>query len=209
MKVINGISSGLRQSFQIRVLMLIGLMMPLTFVFGQQQPYKFNSGQVEVSGYTNNYNWKLRTDSVECKADISVVNKQLKAIHALHFTVPVKNLSSPNAYMDRIAHRALRVDPYDKIIFTHLKAEISPMEDDAQYQIKANGNLTIGGVTQLVRMDLVATLINDGTIVFTGTQNLKLSHFQVIPKKSLMGTLKTNDEVKINYIIGIKPIKYQ
>lgn len=207
MKVTSGISSGLRKPFQIRFFMLIGLMMPLTFVFGQQQHYNFNSGQVEVSGYTNNYNWKLRTDSIECKADISVVNKQLKAIQALHFTVPVKNLSSPNAYMDRIAHRALRVDPFDKIIFNHLKSEISPMEDNAQYQIKANGNLTIGGVTQFIRMDLVATLINDGTIVFTGTQNLKLSHFQVTPKKSLMGTLKTKDEVMVNYIIGVKPIK--
>lgn len=185
--------------------MLVCLMMPLTFVFGQQQHYKFHSGEVEVSGYTNNYNWKLKTDSVECDAEITIVKKQLIAVNALHFTVPVKNLSSPNAYMARIAHKSLKVYPFDKITFHYLKSEIIPMEDNAQYQIKANGNLTIGGVTQAVRMDLVATLINDGTIVFTGTQNLKLSTYQVTPKKRLMGTLKTSDQVTVNYIIGVRP----
>ena len=205
MEMISGILFGLKYSIQIKILMLVCLMMPLTFVFGQQRHYEFHSGQVEVSGYTNNYNWKLKTDSVECDAELSVINKQLNAINSLHFTVPVKNLSSPNAYMDRIAHKSLKVYPFDKITFHHLKSEISPMEDNAQFQIKANGNLTIGGVTQVVRMDLVATLMNDGTIVFTGTQNLKLSTYQVRPKRRLMGTLKTNDQVTVNYIVGVRP----
>ncbi|WP_276360725.1 YceI family protein [Daejeonella sp. H1SJ63] len=205
MKIVKGILFRLSFTAQMRVLMFICLMMPLTLVFGQQQHYVYQSGQVEVSGYTNNYNWKLKTDSIECKSNITLIKRQLKVINSLHFTVAVKNLSSPNTYMDRIAHKSLKVYPFDKIIFQHLKSEITPMEDNAQYQVKANGNLTIGGVTQLVKMDLVATLINDGTIVFTGSQNLKLSTYQVTPKRTLMGTLKTNDEVTVNFIIGLRP----
>lgn len=176
------------------------------FAFGQQQTYVYHSGEIEVSGYTNNYNWKMKTDSVDCKALITLQNRQMKAINSLSFTVPVKKLSSPNTYMDRIAHRTLKSYPFDKIFFKYVKSEILPWDDKDQYLVKASGNLTIAGVTQAIKMDLIATVIKDGTITFAGTHKLKLSTYQVVPKKSLMGTLNTSDDVTVNFVIGVKPL---
>jgi len=175
-------------------------------VLGQQQTYVYHSGEIEVSGYTNNYNWKMKTDSVECKALITLQNRQLKAINNLYFTVPVQKLSSPNTYMDRIAHRTLKSYPFDKIYFKYVKSEIQPWDDKDQYLVKATGNLTIAGVTQAIKMDLIATVIKDGTINFAGTHKLKLSTYQVVPKKTLMGTLNTSDDVTVNFVIGVKPL---
>ncbi|HEY1060670.1 MAG TPA: YceI family protein [Daejeonella sp.] len=176
------------------------------FVFGQQQTFVYHSGEIEVSGYTNNYNWKMKTDSVVCKALITLHNRQLKAIDNLNFTVPVQKLSSPNTYMDRIAHRTLKSYPFDKIYFKYVKSEIQPWDDKDQYLVKATGNLTIAGVTQSIKMDLIATVIKDGTITFSGTHKLKLSTYQVVPKKTLMGTLNTSDDVTVNFVIGVKPL---
>ena len=176
------------------------------FVFGQQQTFVYHSGEIEVSGYTNNYNWKMKTDSVECKALMTLQNRQLKAINNLNFTVPVQKLSSPNTYMDRIAHRTLKSYPFDKIYFKYVKSEIQPWDDKDQYLVKATGNLTIAGVTQAIKMDLIATVIKDGTITFSGTHKLKLSTYQVVPKKTLMGTLNTSDDVTVNFVIGVKPL---
>lgn len=176
------------------------------FLFGQQQTFVYHSGEIEVSGYTNNYNWKMKTDSVECKSLITLQNRQLKAINNLSFTVPVQKLSSPNTYMDRIAHRTLKSYPFDKIYFKYVKSEIQPWDDKDQYLVKATGNLTIAGVTQAIKMDLIATVIKDGTINFAGTHKLKLSTYQVVPKKTLMGTLNTSDDVTVNFVIGVKPL---
>jgi polyisoprenoid-binding protein YceI len=176
------------------------------FLFGQQQTFVYHSGEIEVSGFTNNYNWKMKTDSVECKALITLQNRQLKAINSLSFTVPVQKLSSPNTYMDRIAHRTLKSYPFDKIYFKYVKSEIQPWDDKDQYLVKATGNLTIAGVTQAIKMDLIATVIKDGTINFAGTHKLKLSTYQVVPKKTLMGTLNTSDDVTVNFVIGVKPL---
>ena len=176
------------------------------FTLGQQQVYKYYSGAIEVSGFTNNYNWKMKTDSVDCKAQLTLINRQLKAINSLSLTVPVNKLSSPNTYMDRIAHKTLKSYPFDKIYFHYVKSEILPWDDKDQYLIKASGNLTIAGVTQAVKMDLIATVINDGTITFAGTHKLKLSTFQVTPKRSLMGTLNTSDDVTVNFVVGVKPL---
>ena len=143
-------------------------------VLGQQQTYVYHSGEIEVSGYTNNYNWKMKTDSVDCKALITLQNRQLKAINNLYFTVPVQKLSSPNTYMDRIAHRTLKSYPFDKIYFKYVKSEIQPWDDKDQYLVKATGNLTIAGVTQAIKMDLIATVIKDGTINFAGTETQHL-----------------------------------
>jgi polyisoprenoid-binding protein YceI len=148
----------------------------------------------------------MKTDSVECKALITLQNKQLKAINNLSFTVPVQKLSSPNTYMDRIAHRTLKSYPFDKIYFKYVKSEVQPWQDKDQYLVKASGNLTIAGVTQSIKMDLIATVIKDGTITFSGTHKLKLSTYQVVPKKSLMGTLNTSDDVTVTFIAGVKPL---
>lgn len=188
------------------LLILLFFAAPSMLLFGQQQDYIYHSGEIEVSGYTNNYNWKMKTDSVECKAQITLINRTLKAINELSFSVPVKNLSSPNTYMDRIAHRTLKSYPFDKIYFKYVKSEISPWDDKDQYLIKAIGNLTIAGITQAISMDLIATVINDGVITFAGSHQLKLSTYQVVPKKAFMGTLRTSDEVLINFVIGVKPL---
>jgi len=185
--------------------LIILLLVSVEFTFGQQQVYRFNSGVIEVSGFTNNYNWKMKTDSVDCRAQLTMVNRQLKAINSLTLIVPVNKLTSPNTYMDRIAHRTLKSYPFDKIYFHYVKSELIPWDDKDQYLIKAVGNLTIAGVTQAIKMDLIATLINDGTITFAGNHKLKLSTFQVTPKKSLMGSLKTSDDVTVNFIVGVKP----
>ena len=198
---INFSKNGLRRLF-LSFLFLFSTL----FVFGQQQTYVYHSGEIEVSGYTNNYNWKMKTDSVECKALITLQNRQLKAINNLSFTVPVKKLSSPNTYMDRIAHRTLKSYPFDKIYFKYVKSEIHPWDDKDQYLVKATGNLTIAGVTQAIKMDLIATVIKDGTITFAGTHKLKLSTYEVVPKKTLMGTLNTSDDVTVNFVIGVKPL---
>lgn len=196
----------LNQYVLVRILLSFLFLAPSVLLFGQQQAYIYHSGEIEVSGYTNNYNWKMKTDSVECKAQITLVNRSLKAINGLSFSVPVNNLSSPNTYMDRIAHRTLKSYPFDKIYFKYVKSEILPWDDKDQYLVKAIGNLTIAGITQAISMDLIATVVNDGIITFAGTHQLKLSTFQVVPKKALMGTLRTSDEVLVNFVIGLKPL---
>lgn len=194
-------------AFKLRSIVLFMLIFSFAeLVFGQQQVYTYHTGMIEVSGFTNNYNWKMKTDSADCRAQLTMINRQLKAINSLSLTVPVKKLSSPNTYMDRIAHKTLKSYPFDKIYFHYVKSEILPWDDKDQYLIKASGNLTVAGVTQVIKMDLIATVINDGTITFAGTHKLKLSTYQVTPKKSLMGTLKTSDEVTVNFVVGVKPI---
>ena len=177
--------------------------MPAILVHGQQQTYVFHTGEIEVSGITNNHNWKMKTDSVDFRAQVMLLNRQLKTINSLSFAVPVKKLTSPNTYMDRIAHKTLKAYPFDKIYFKYIRAEISPWDDKDQYMVKATGNLTIAGITQAITMNLISTVINDGTLTFSGSHKLKLSTYQVTPKKTLMGSLKTSDDVTINFIIGV------
>lgn len=194
------------RSLFIRTCLILLFLVPSVLLFGQQQTYIYHSGEIEVSGYTNNYNWKMKTDSAECKAQITLINRTLKVINGLSFSVPVKNLTSPNTYMDRIAHRTLKSYPFEKIYFKYVKSEILPWDDKDQYLVKAIGNLTIAGITQAISMDLIATVISDGIITFAGSHQLKLSTFQVVPKKSLMGTLRTSDDVLVNFVIGLKPL---
>ena len=190
----------------IRVFLSFSFLIISGFLFGQQQAYVYHSGEIEVSGYTNNYNWKMRTDSVECRAQITLIDRTLKAINGLSFSVPVKNLSSPNTYMDRIAHRTLKSYPFEKIYFKYVNSDILPWDDKDQYLVKATGNLTIAGITRAISMDLIATVINDGIITFAGNHQLKLSTYEVVPKKALMGTLRTSDDVLVNFVIGLRPL---
>lgn len=188
------------------IFVLALLILPALFVYGQQQTYVFHSGEIEVSGFTNNYNWKMKTDSVECRAQLTLINRQLKSINSLTFAVPVNKLTSPNTRMDRIAHKTLKSYPFDKIYFKYVRAEITGWDDKDQYMVKATGNLSIAGVTQAITMNLIATVINNGVITFSGTHDLKLSTYNVTPKKALMGGMVTRDDVRVSFIIGVKPL---
>jgi polyisoprenoid-binding protein YceI len=67
----------------------------------------------------------------------------------------------------------------------------------------AKGNLTIAGNQKSISFPVTATVTANG-IVFKGTTSFKMTSFGVTPPKALLGTIKTGDEITIEFNASFK-----
>ena len=66
------------------------------------------------------------------------------------------------------------------------------------------GDLTIAGITKIISFNLVYDQPNRGDIIFTGSKDLKMTDFQITPPVVLMGSIKTGDEITIEFQVSFK-----
>jgi polyisoprenoid-binding protein YceI len=99
--------------------------------------------------------------------------------------------------MDKNMNKTLKTEQHPKITFVLEKVKsITPKGNS--YEIKADGKLTIAGTTKTISMT-VSGQPKGNDIVFKGSQQVKMTDYNVEPPVMMLGTLKTANEVTINY----------
>lgn len=161
-----------------------------------QTAYKAPGADVKVLGTSNLHDWKMKAENPSATAQFTVANG-ITAINALNFTVNVKNLKSGESLMDSRAYNTLNADKYTTITFNLTSGEV--VKQGNGYVIKANGNLTISGVSRPVTLVANGVLNGDKTITVSGAQKIKMSDYKVKPPSFMMGMLKVADEVTVQY----------
>jgi polyisoprenoid-binding protein YceI len=157
------------------------------------------TGTLNLFGTSTLHDWTMSARSLQGNAQFEISgNSKLTGISALNFILPVKNLKGDKDGLNENAYDALKADKYSNIQFTMTSATISS-NGGASYTIYANGNLFIAGVTRYVTMQVRTQLNADGTVTCSGTQDLKMSDFNVERPSFMFGVMKTGDELKLNY----------
>jgi len=170
------------------------------FTVGDQGAFRSVAGShIVVNGTSNLHDWSMTATNLSCEGTFTVKDDQLQDITALNFTLPVQNLKSKEALMDSRAYKALKAEQFNKVTFKLSDATVVPQ----QKVIKANGNLTIAGVTKQVALQTNYT-INGNDLICKGTKVIKMSDFNIKAPSFMMGALKTGDEVSIEIVLKLK-----
>jgi len=104
--------------------------------------------------------------------------------------------------MDNRAYDTLKADKNPNISFTLLTA--TPTSNSANKSVfKVTGQLTIAGVTKEIEMTANALKNTDGSVIITGSQNLKLTQFGIKPPSFMFGALKVTDNLTIDYTVRL------
>ena len=104
--------------------------------------------------------------------------------------------------MDSNAYKALDTKKHPEITFA-LKSIKSITKSGDHYIVNAEGTLTIAG--QARTMAVQAKAYPQGNqIKFTGSKAFKMRDFKITPPTALMGTVKTGDEITINFDLTFK-----
>ena len=174
-----------------------------------QQVYKILAAKdidMKLSGTSTLHNWvmKAQTFTGEAQFVFNVDNiSQLKSIKSLSFNLIVTDLKSGEKGLDKNAYKALKTDLYKDILYKLTSAAVMPKKD-GKYLIKAQGELTIAGVTKVVTMDVFAVINKDGSITCKGSNKLKMTDYKVKPPKFMLGTMKTGDDITLAYTMTYK-----
>jgi len=183
----------------------------ITLSFGQ------NNGPLEISSASENLKINLQKSSIkimgtstlhdwtslaeQTEANIIFNNYNDVEIEKLVLIVLVESIKNTKGHrlMDKLTRKALKSDDFPKINYVFIKAETIGNQEN-ELKVKLIGNLTIAGKTNKIT---VFTTINKSStnVVLKGTHKLKMTDYGVDPPKALLGTVKTGDEITIDFSI--------
>lgn len=177
---------------------ILRFFLTLFFVASFAQDLKLNTtdSKVTVDGTSNVHDW-----TVEAKAMNGKINAQLESalkINQLTFTVEVEQLKSGKSGMDKNTYKALNSTKFKTIDFKMTRVQKITKISDNNYQLELTGDLTISGKTKSVVINSTVQ-VQGSKLVLNGKYKLNMIHYGVEPPKALMGTIKTGEEVTVNF----------
>jgi polyisoprenoid-binding protein YceI len=188
-----------------RFILLAVIALVSTFAANAQNVRKNTAFIVKVKGSSNLHDWVMEAKSGTIEANLNLASNvsYLAGIQSLSFNLPVKNLKSTEGnLMDTRAYDALKAEKYPNISFKLLSA--TPTSNSANKSVfKVTGELTISGSTKQIEMTANATKNADGSVIITGSQNLKMTQFGIKPPSFMFGALKVTDNLTIDYTVRL------
>ena len=139
--------------------------------------------EILVEGTSNIHDWEMTSEKA-----VGTVESNSSTISKISVEIPVKSLESGKGGMDKNAYKALNEDDYPTIKFTSSEVSAS----------KITGKLTINGKTKTVSIPVSTKKVSQG-VEISGKHTINMTNFGVEPPTALMGTIKTGEEVTVNF----------
>ena len=171
-----------------------------------QDAYRAYDPDIKVLGTSNLHNWEMEAKDITCSAKFTFApgaGVLPQSLASLDLVIPVHNLKSGESLMDSRAYNALKADKFGIITFTSSSAVIVPGQKN-QFQVKSTGTMTIAGAPRQVLLITACQVNADGSISCSGSQELKMTDYQIKPPSFMLGALRTGDLLTINYSLILK-----
>jgi len=179
---------------KILISFVLGLMvMQLTVLVNAQKVYSISQEKSEmvVKGTSTIHDWEMKVEKIT--GDLTFDNELiLEKITGGNIIVPVKSMVSDHSLMNKKAYEALKEDDFPQI-----KGKLIKIIAD-QTNPKAMVELTIAGAKKTHTYGFQYKIIGN-QIQISGSWKLKMTDFSVDPPEALMGTIKTENEITIDF----------
>lgn len=177
------------------LIMMIALVSLSAKMKEQQTNYSIaDESNIMVFGTSSLHDWEMEVTEFSGVADFTIDNNSLKSIEKLETTIPVKSLKSGKSGMDNNAYEALKASK-----FPNIKYKLDRITNKQSSQFTAIGELTIAGVTKTMEIPVNYSVLSASKIKVKGNVSFKMSEFNIDPPTAVWGTIKTGDEVKLEF----------
>lgn len=161
-----------------------------------------------IEGTSNLHGWSCTAEKFEAAIEVdAAAAAQLataapKVLKRVEVKVPVKALKCGHGGMDDNVYKALKADATPDISYIMATFEAAPGQGDG-FTLKTTGTLAMAGKENPLAMEVVATRLPDGTVKATGVVPIKMTDYGIKPPTAMFGTLRTGDEVKVNFALTV------
>lgn len=177
-----------------RIKTALFLMFLATSFVTQAQSLVIKSSDVTINGDTNvNHKYSIKATQVNGKMTVADNRPQ-----TLKVEIPVKSLISGEKLMDKKAHEAFDESKNPTITFD--MTELNSVEVNGEkIAVTVTGNLSFSGATQKVTLKADGKSSSPGVYTFAGALPIKMSDYGMKAPTAMMGTMKTKDQVTVNF----------
>lgn len=155
---------------------------------------------VVIHGNSNLHAWEETVGRVYCSSEIYRNADGSFRFNNLKLVFDVNSITSTEgSIMNEKTYKALRTGKYPSIVFTLSQPVASIPPGHGQSYIQAEGQLSIAGVTRQVSVRLRVNEIGSNELQFEGSQQLRMSDYQVVPPTAMFGLLKVANRLTISF----------
>lgn len=173
-----------------KLLPFLFLLLPIIHAGAQPIISDAEASSMTISGTSSMHDWKSEVEQFEVTGILS--SDKIMNLEAI---IQVASIKSGKGIMDNKTYDALNSKKFPKITF------VAPSLSLNQRVAEGEGVLTIAG--QSLPIQITAQREPAGSMVFAGSVPLKMSHFGLSPPTAMFGTLKTGDDISINFRISM------
>ncbi len=163
------------------------------------QSYTIDNTQssLAVHGTSTLHDWKLNAKTVKGMATLEVKGKELKGIKSLSIEVPVATMNSGLEALD--THMETAMTANNASVVTFILTEVTSLTANSigSYAVQADGKISIIKNSKPVALQATIEIKENGAIRIFGETQISMTDYQVEPPQAEMGSIKTEDEVKV------------
>lgn len=204
------------KSGTMRIKIIIWLLLISTVAVTAQQQFALvpKESKMVFSGTSSLHGWQCRVEQPSGKLTATFENQNLANINVLGLSIPVssiKSIGEKGEYydknMDKNIYRALNAEKYPAIMFSLNQFERKNSITKG-ILVEGTGQLRINGVAREVAVSGVCT-VGPNSLTIEGKLPLKMRDFNVEPPTAIFGTIKTGNEITIEYkmVYRLLPMK--
>ena len=163
-----------------------------------QETYILNksNSSMKVSGTSNVHDWAMDVNNFQGYLFVNHAEDNYE-ISRVYFKAKAKSILSDKKLMNKKAHEALKVDEHSSITFRLSEVKnLKTTEDKVSGTIQ--GDLVIAGKTNQIELTFSGKL-KDNQIHIQDTYTLNMSDYNVEPPTAMLGSVKTDDKVLVNF----------
>jgi len=150
-----------------------------------------------IEGTSTLHDWEMISE--KCKGSITyTLDGTDLNIGSIKVIVGVETLKSGKKTMDNKCYEALKSDDFPNITYEFKSASSMKSTGNGNFTAVFNGNLTIAGNTKNIPID-VTIEATTGSIKIKGRKPIKMTDFGVEPPTALLGTIKTGNDITIDF----------
>ncbi|MFN3997190.1 YceI family protein [Algoriphagus sp.] len=184
--------------FRVFFLLAASLLIGVTAGFSQTNYSLSGSPHFKIEGGSSLHDWAMISEKGVGQAVFVLENGQFKSAKSLSISFVAETLKSGTRGLDNNAYKALKTDKNKEIRFV-LK-ELT----GKGASLSAKGDLTIAGVTKSVSFPVKMSAAGM-KLTFEGSLETRLTNFSIAPPTALLGTVKTEDEIKLSFKSTFQP----
>lgn len=162
------------------------------------------NSSIVITGTSTIHDWEA--DVEEMSTNISLAPEMItqdsmaNPVSSFSLTVPVESIESGKGGMNRKIYGALKEDDHPNIMFNFSSATLADTVNTPEnFTINVTGNLNIAGHVEEVTFPVKGTKVGENSYRFEGSYGLNMKDYNVDPPSAVFGTIKSGEEVDINF----------
>ena len=177
-------------------LLVLALALHTTLSAQNALVFQPESSNMTISGTSTLHDWESVVEDIKVSATLDNNN-----ITDVNVTIKSESIKSGKNGMDKNTYNALMTNKYPNINFTASTLSI----DGAT--LKGKGAITIAGTTKTIPVALTFESWTEDSYLIRGSVPIKMTDYGIEPPKAMMGTIKTGDDLTIDFEISLNTNK--